>query len=407
MSAALKNRAIRWVAVLYGSASTLDWALGVALMVLVYERTGSSFAAGTMLVCSQVVPAALLFVFGRHTDAWAVRHALGTGFVLQGAAVVALAVTAAPVYAAALIIGCAAAIVRSQLRAGLAQVARGHEFRASNALLNAIRGATSMVGPALAAGLVAVANVERALLVVGISLVVTGVMAFIAPIARANDTAADDEVAQLRSADRSTAVGITPLLLLTGFIIAALSVDEPVLLAYVQHGFDSGVGGYAALLTSWGIGMIAGAAIFASVADRPMLKVFAGAMALSAVAHLGLAVAPTLAFAIACSALGGVANGIDWAALSTAVMERAPRGRESSVASRLEAVATAAPGLGFVVGGALAVSYSPRVVLLVPAIAPAIVVGVLLTGYMLRRRASRPTFSLPVLPAEASRPGVA
>lgn len=390
MSAALKSRPLRWIGALYGLGSALDWALSMALMVFVYGRTGSPMAAGAMLVCSQVAPGLLIGLLAERADRWDFRRALACAFALQGLAVLLLVVLSLPIYGAAIGVGLCGAVVRSQLRSGLAQVAHGDLFRAGSALLNGIRGVTSLAGPALAAASLATFGPDATLLVVGAALVASGGLGLVMTrlVIDTAGTGADSECAD--AATTRVSRPVAPLLLLVGFVLAAMSVDEPALLAYVERGLGDGVGGYGALLTAWGVGTLIGTALFTRVLGRPMLQVFAGAMGVSALAHAGLYVAPSLPFAVAAAVLGGAANGMDWAALSTAVMERAAIGDEGRVAARLEAVATTAPALGFVVGGAMAASLAPRLVLLVPAAAGALILLGFVIQWLFRRRGDVP-----------------
>jgi MFS family permease len=68
-----------------------------------------------------------------------------------------------------------------------------------------------------------------------------------------------------------------------------------------------------------------------------------------------------LAFACAASVLGGAGNGIEWVALVTAVQQLTSAEYQARVSSLIESVAKAAPGLGFVIGGATAALFTPRV----------------------------------------------
>ncbi len=381
----------------------------MALMVLVYERTGSPAAAGAMLVCSQVIPAGLLALAGSRADRWNVRRSLALGFGAQAGAVAAVVTTPIPLFALAVPIGLAGAVIRAQLRAGLAVTAGDELLREGSALLNCVRGVTSLLGPAVAALSLASVGSTATLLGVALLLLTAGLAARLAPLPdRSAAEIAEDNSTVATGRPERIPVDRTMVLLLglVGLMLAALSVDEPILLAYVQREIDGGVAGYGALLTAWGAGMLIGTGIFSRLIDRPMLAVFAGATAVSGLAHLGLALAPSLPVAIAFALVGGISGGIDWAALSTAIMERAPKGREASVATRLEAVATAAPGLGFVVGGVLASDIAPRSVLLLPAAYGLLVAVVACGAWLFSRRVTLPAVALPSVQPNATPRGI-
>jgi MFS family permease len=78
-------------------------------------------------------------------------------------------------------------------------------------------------------------------------------------------------------------------------------------------------------------------------------------------AYLGTSIAPTLAVACAASVVGGIGNGVQWIALVTAVQELTRTAYQARVLSLLEALASAMPGIGFLLGGAIAATLSPRV----------------------------------------------
>jgi MFS family permease len=65
---------------------------------------------------------------------------------------------------------------------------------------------------------------------------------------------------------------------------------------------------------------------------------------------------------IACgwSVLGGVGNGTQWASVETAVHQLVEERFRLNVAAMLESMAALAPGVGIILGGALATLFSPR-----------------------------------------------
>ncbi len=77
-------------------------------------------------------------------------------------------------------------------------------------------------------------------------------------------------------------------------------------------------------------------------------------------AYLATGAAPTLLVACIASAVGGAGNGIQWVALITAVQQLTRADYQARVISLLESLGTAMPGLGFVIGGAVAAVFSPR-----------------------------------------------
>ncbi len=135
----------------------------------------------------------------------------------------------------------------------------------------------------------------------------------------------------------------------------------PIEVVFAVETLDAGDTGYGLLLASWGVGMFIGTTLFAVLGRvrLPILLVVSTAAIGSA--YLGTSIAPTLAVACAASVVGGIGNGVQWIALVTAVQELTRASYQARVLSLLEALASAMPGIGFLLGGAIAATLSPRV----------------------------------------------
>jgi len=106
---------------------------------------------------------------------------------------------------------------------------------------------------------------------------------------------------------------------------------------------------------------VLGSVVFAALrrASLPVLLFFS-TIAIGA-GYLGMAAAQTLAVACAASAIGGIGNGIQWVGVVSAVQELTVAGMQARVVGTLESVASAAPGIGYVLGGAIASTWNARV----------------------------------------------
>ena len=78
------------------------------------------------------------------------------------------------------------------------------------------------------------------------------------------------------------------------------------------------------------------------------------------VGYLGMAAAPGLALACAASAFGGIGNGVQWVAMVSAVQEFTAANMQARVMSVLESSGAAMPGVGYVLGSAIAAGHDPR-----------------------------------------------
>jgi MFS family permease len=86
------------------------------------------------------------------------------------------------------------------------------------------------------------------------------------------------------------------------------------------------------------------------------------------IGYLGMAAAQTLAIACAASVLGGAGNGVQWVAVVSAVQELTIRSMQARVIGTLESVASATPGIGYLLGGVIASAWDPRATFLVAGI---------------------------------------
>ena len=175
------------------------------------------------------------------------------------------------------------------------------------------------------------------------------------------------------------------LLLTQGGVAVLGSAPVPVYIVYAHESLDVGDAGYGALLAAWGLGMVAGSMIFARFRDRDLGRLVALTVLVQGLSYVGIGTAPHVTVACIASAIGGIGYGIYWVALVTAIQEATSDAFQTRVAGVLEGVNTAGPGLGFVLGGAVAAVFDPRVTLAVAGSGIA-----LLAVRMLLARASAP-----------------
>ena len=390
MAPALRNAVFRKLAGLYTLNALLDWVGSVALMVVVYNATSSAFVAALMLLCKQVFPGFAVHAAGPKLDRIPLRSAAAWSFGIAAAALAAVAQNGYGValFALAAIIGLAAAIARSSLRASIARVLPGDQLRGGNAVLNVIIGVVTPVAPAVATLLVALLSPEMALVACAIAFVGLVLAALTLPsLAAARDSVGAEEGAAAHAGTSPSRVPVLLLLLLGGVAVSASAMTEPTMLPFSIHALGAGVAGYGALTVGWAIGVTIGSLLFTRLLHVSMLKVFAGATAVSGIAYIAMGLSPSIEVAVAFAVLGGLGTGMDWVAVVTAVQERAPRGAEAAAAARLESFAMVGPALGVLAGGALADLVSERAAIIAPGV---LSLGALcIAGIYLSLRSSR------------------
>jgi MFS family permease len=367
-----------------------NWLGEIALAILVFDQTGSPMATAGLFVGIHFVPALATPPLVARIEHLPARLSLSALYALEAAAFGALALLADDFVLAAVLIlaaidGSLAAAARALTRATAAAALKpAGLLREGNAILNIGFTAGAAAGPALAGAVVAGAGVQAGLFADAASfLAVAVLLASARALPRARPEPAG-VLQRLRAGFRY--VRSSPLLrrLMGAQAIAFVffAVVIPIEVVFAKETLDSGDAGYGLLLASWGAGMVIGSVAFA-VLGRARLSVLLALSTLAiGAAYLGTAAAPTLAVACAASVVGGFGNGIQWVALVTAVQALTETAYQARVVAMLEALASAMPGVGFLVGGAVAALLDPRASY---AVAGAGVVIVLAIGaYVLR-----------------------
>jgi MFS family permease len=154
---------------------------------------------------------------------------------------------------------------------------------------------------------------------------------------------------------------LAALLAAQGVAFIFFTAVIPIEIVYAKDTLRAGDSGYGALLSAWGIGMVVGSLIFTAVGQRASLKrlLFFSTLAIG-FSYLGLAAAGTLVLACIAGAVGGIGNGVQWVSVMSAVQELTASQFQARVVGLLEAVGKAMPGIGFLLGGAIAAILSPR-----------------------------------------------
>jgi hypothetical protein len=347
----------------------LAWAFGtLALAFLVYRRTHSAVGAMAFFLCSQFVPALVSPLVVARLDQRPVRTVLPALYVLEGLAFLALAWLArhfalAPVLLIATIDGVIALAARSLARAAtVAVTADAGLLRQGNALANATWPICFMAGPVIAGGVVVAGGTSTAMLVnsgLFALIALTLVTAAGLPGATANRAPVAGRVrAALAHARRRRA--IRALLGLQAIALVFFTVSIPVEVVFAQHSLHTGAGGYGALLSAWGAGAVAGSAVYArwlSLPARTLIALGSGALGAGFVI---MAVAPSLAVAIAGAAVAGAGNGIETVSARTALQEQTEQPWMVMMMSLNESIAELMPGAGILLGGAIASLAGPR-----------------------------------------------
>jgi hypothetical protein len=345
-----------------------NWLGEIALAILVFDQTGSPIATASLFVAIHFVPALVGPPLVARVEHLPARFALAMLYAAEAAVFGALALLAsefllAAVLALAAIDGTLASAARALTRAAAAGALKpAGLLREGNAVLNICFTAGAALGPGLAGLVVAGASVEVALLADAASFLAVSALLLSARGLPRAEPEVDGVLARLRSG-LAYVRGSVLLRRLFGAQAAAFvffAVVLPIEVVFAKETLDAGDAGYGALLASWGAGMVVGSLAFAALSMATLPALLAGSTVAIGAAYLGMGASPTLLVACAAAAVGGVGNGVQWVALMTSVQAVTAASYQARVVAMLEAIASAMPGVGFVIGGVVAAVLEPR-----------------------------------------------
>lgn len=359
----------------------------VALAILVLDETGRVMAPVALFVAARLVPALTAPVLTARLDRQAIGRSLPRLYLLEALAFALLAVFSEHfslpiVLFLALVDGVVAVTARGLTRGAVAGIlAPARMLREGNAVMNVGFAAASAAGPAVGGLVVAAWSPATALAIDAASFLVVGLMLIGHPYAPPDD--GSYATWRERVAEGLRAVSGRPNLkrLVTaeaiGFVI--FTIATPIEIVYIKHTLGAGDVAYGALLSAWGVGILIGSGVFARIRHRSLSFVLAASTVAVGLAFLGFAVADSVAVACAAALLGGLGNGVQWVAFLTLIQEAVAGPLQARVMGLLESMGAAMPGLGFLLGGAMAAIWDPRVAFAVAGVgalllAPAFVV---------------------------------
>jgi len=238
--------------------------------------------------------------------------------------------------------------------------------RRANAAINIGFAVTFTLGPALAGLAVPAFGAPAALLIDAVSFVICGAMLLdLRP--RSDDADTSSVRARVRAAWRhiNAAPGLRGLLLAEAVALVFFEFSPPIEVAYAKSTLHAGDGGYGLLLGVWGLGVAIGSILFARSIRRSLGMLLSASTLAVGVAYLGWAIAPSLAVACLAGLVGGLGNGVQWAALISAVQRLTPESLHGRMMGAVESLGAICPGIGLSLGGAIAALSSPRAAFLV------------------------------------------
>jgi hypothetical protein len=409
------------------------WLAYVALLLSTYDHTHSALAVAGLLVAGRLLPALFTPTLVAAVELARRRGSLSALYLLEAATALALAALLWHFWLPGVLVlvaidGTAALTAGALLRASAAHAAvaeitpaagaqqalraaavrrvgvgRGGWFartvkgtvptfeedqqdaeeraqRRATASLNLGFTVAVTLGPAIGGVLVAATGSPVALLVDAVSFLACGLLLVGIEAHAQRDGVEDTDrsvAGRLAAAWRhlQDVPRLRGLLLVEAAAIVCFAAVEPVEVLFVKSTLHAGDRGFGFLTAAWGVGMVIGGVLFARALRRPLRPMLVwGTLAVGA-AYIGFALSPTLAVACAAAVVGGLGNGVQWAALISAVQRLTPQELLGRLMSTVEVIGAVCPAIGFTLGGVLAQLSGTRTAMFVVGAAASVMTG--------------------------------
>lgn len=371
------------------------WFGFIALAVVVFDHTHDALAVASLLLASQVLPALVVPALVARVEASTKRGELTRLYIFEAVATALLIVVVRWYFSLPAILvlvaldGTAALAASALLRAAAARSARAWvrleagpapqeepstedlaaAERRANAAINIGFAVTFTLGPALAGIVVPTLGVSAALLIDLCSFVICGLLLIdLRPYVE--DAESESVRARIKGAWTYIFSARTLRLLLITQAIAFIFFEfsPPIEVAYAKVSLHAGDEGYGVLLGVWGLGVALGSAVFARSIESSLRVLLSASTFAVGFAYLGWWLAPSIGVAAAVGFVGGVGNGVQWAALISAVQRLTPEELQGRLMSAVEAIGAIFPAFGYVIGSAITSLSTPRIALLIAGI---------------------------------------
>lgn len=297
-----------------------DWLYNVALLALVYERTGSPTWV-SLTTAVRVVPVVVLGpIGGVLADRYDRRRLMIGADVTRAGLMVLLGIVAAaglPILLAPALAGAAAAagvVYPSCVAACTARFVDDQELQRANAVRSAVGQAAIVVGPALGALVMVAAGPSLCILLNALTFVASAFAVGairarekFAPPDRTGEVEMPSMLSDIKAGAQALRGAPAAIRLVAADVLgSAVYGMLTVTLVLVSRKVGAGTGGYGLLLGGFGLGGVIGATVTARL-DTPSRwrGTLAVAMLLVGIPLAALGVVPTLAGALALAVLGG------------------------------------------------------------------------------------------------------
>jgi MFS family permease len=350
-----------------------DFVAATALVLVLQERGAGGSAVAALLLAASVPPVVLAPLTGRIADRADSRRVIVVVALLQTLCCLAMVGTASPALLIALtaLLATGVAITQPVFAALVPAMVGEQNVPRAGAISQTATSIGMLAGPVLAGVLVGLAGLRLPLLVNAASFLAIAVVGVTlktrrhrvsVDIDRSHGTATPPAGAPHRLR-RDRLLVLT--LALVGVVVSAACIADVAVVFFVRDTLHGSAIMYGVVAASWIAGLVPGSWAVArlKVDDRGYVASLVLGLLLISVALAGGGLAPTVGWIIPAFLVGGIGNGAQTAAAGVLIVRRTPDANRGRAFAVLGAVTNGATAAGFVMGGALLETLSPRLVI--------------------------------------------
>jgi MFS family permease len=284
----------------------------IALLVLAYDRIGSAWGA-TAILLADLLPAMLLGpLLGAAIDRTSKLGAAILADAVRALAFAGLVIIdgTASMVVLALVAGTGTALFRPATYALLPRLVAADRLPAANGLYGAVREAGFLLGPALAAALLAVTTPA---IVLGVNAATFALCALALLPLRGHVREVRDDAPDVHGPERVRDVLrhrlVRTLMATSAVVTLAAGTMNIAELVFAHDELGVGATGFGLLVSAYGFGLIGGS-IYAGRREGEVRRRYFAGLAALALGLAATATAPTLMVAMACFVVAGLGNGL-------------------------------------------------------------------------------------------------
>lgn len=333
----------------------------VALMLFVADSTGQAIAVSVLLLVGDFVPALLGPITGAISDRFDLKRVMIVCEVVQGAALLMIALSMPPLPLLLLLVAARAAagqVFMPASRAAVPGLVRGRDLEAANSSIGFGTNGAEAVGPLLAAALFPFLGIQGVLFgaaaAYGFSALILLRVRSLPPVREEHEstsllTEAKEGLGYIWSVSPVRVIAL-------GFciVVAFNGIDDVALVLLAKDTFGAGDSAVGLLLGAVGIGLVVGYALLARYGMRgSMLFLLILGFGVSSLGNLLTGLAWAVAAAFALQAVRGIGIAAMDVATNTLLQRMVPARMLGRVFGNLYGAVGVAAGLSYVGGGLL------------------------------------------------------